>query len=92
MGKREGPEPSFEVLRFSSPRIYDYPGSFERNIVARASSGRTPPISAQRKGPGDLCGTLSGLEVTIPKASDFASFRADSLACSILCLPTKQER
>jgi hypothetical protein len=49
------------------------------------------PLRTKRKGPGDLCGTLSGLEVTIPKASDFASFRADSLACSILYLPMKQE-
>ena len=38
----------------------------------------------KEKGPGDLSGTLLlvGLEATI--TSDFASFRADSLACSQL--------
>jgi hypothetical protein len=38
------------------------------------------PLGHKRKDPGDLSGTLVGLEVTI--TSDFASFRADSLACS----------
>ena len=77
-------------FRFPSQTLY-----WTTHIQGKARAPRVgTPIevrpSAKRRGPGDLSGTSSlGLEVTI--TSDFASFRADSLACSnLISYPPRQ--